>query len=101
MAATQRRKALSRYLPLALLSLPLACVGVVDGDRSQPGAPGGPPGVSGGPPGVPCPGGTSGPGGTPGPGGAAACTPNVGPSVVRRLTHIEYNNAVAELLGDK
>ncbi|HEX4352621.1 MAG TPA: DUF1592 domain-containing protein [Polyangiales bacterium] len=28
-------------------------------------------------------------------------TPDVGPSPLRRLTHAEYNNAVADLLGDK
>jgi hypothetical protein len=61
--------------------------------------------MSGAPPGdVPgAPGGPKGPDdkGMPGGPAPAACqAPNVGPSAVRRLTHDEYNNAVAELLGD-
>ena len=42
------------------------------------------------------------PGGGPGgpPPTAECARPNVGPTPVRRLTHVEYNNAVADLLGD-
>ena len=112
MAATCRRFALSRYLPLAILYLPLACVGEVGQGVGSPGTPGGPSGPSGpaGPGGRPsgtpgAPGGPAGPGGTPGgPGGPAAAeckSLNVGSSPLRRLSHVEYNNAIADLLGDK
>jgi hypothetical protein len=110
MAATCRRLALSRYLPLALLYLPIACVGEVGQGSGAPGArPGGPagPGPSvpgGGAPGAPnVPGGPKGPGvGTPGGPAPAECGRlDVGPSPLRRLSHVEYNNAIADLLGDK
>jgi hypothetical protein len=46
--------------------------------------------------------GGSNPGAASGPGGALRCVkPAVGPAPLRRLTHTEYNNAVAELLGDQ
>ena len=42
------------------------------------------------------------PGGGPGGPAAAECGRlNVGSSPLRRLSHVEYNNAVADLLGDK
>jgi Protein of unknown function (DUF1592)/Protein of unknown function (DUF1588)/Protein of unknown function (DUF1595)/Protein of unknown function (DUF1587)/Protein of unknown function (DUF1585) len=111
MAATFRRIALSRYLPLALLYLPLACVGEVGLTNGAPGSPGGPSGPGGpaGPGGGPAvPGSPSAPGGK-GPGGTTPGGPtsaecgrlNVGASPLRRLSHVEYNNAVADLLGDK
>jgi hypothetical protein len=107
MAATYRRNALSRYLPLAFLYLPLACVGEVDKGAAGPGAPGSPggpggPSGPGAPPGPSGPGGPAGPGGMqPGPGANECARLSVGSSPVRRLTHVEYNNAVADLLGDK
>src|SRR6185436_14914956 len=91
------------YLPLALLALPIACVGEVGQAPGGPGTPrtgtgntgnvGGTPSVSGGA------GGAGGIGVGPPP---SACKGlNVGPSPLRRMTHVEYNNAVADLLGDK
>jgi hypothetical protein len=100
MAATSTRKASSFYLPL--LFLPLACVGAVAQGPAGPGAPE-TPGAPGGAPGAP-----SVPGGPVGPGGMGVgatpsdcARPTVGSSPVRRLTHVEYNNAVADLLGDR
>jgi hypothetical protein len=92
--ATHRRNALTGYLPLALLCLPLACSGEVgEGPKGAGGPTGGTPVVPGGP---------KGPDGvTPGPAPAECKGLNVGSSPLRRLTHAEYNNAVAELLGDK
>jgi hypothetical protein len=60
--------------------------------------PGGP-GVSPGAPGAP--GGPKGPGGTGGPSATECARLNIGASPIRRLTHVEYNNAVADLLGDR
>jgi hypothetical protein len=101
MAAIYTRKSLSSFLPLALLSLPIACIGQVgDGPTAPSGRrPDVPDVTTGGS------GGSGGSGGTGGTGGppvtAADCKGlNVGPSPVRRLTHVEYNNAVADLLGD-
>ncbi len=107
MAVTNRRVALSRYLPLALIFLPIACVGEVGKTSDVPGAPGAPggPAVPGAAPGTPVvPGSPVGSPGGPaaGPAAPADCArPTLGPSPVRRLTHIEYNNAVADLLGDR
>ncbi len=42
----------------------------------------------------------SGPGGGGGPGGGAPSPPNPGASFLRRLTRFEYDNTVADLLGD-
>lgn len=110
MATTCRHKTLSRYLPLALLYLPIACVGQVS---SGPGATtpdertGGSGGSGTGGSGTGGSGtggsGTGGIGGAGGTGGVSAdCSRvNVGPSHLRRLTHAEYNNAIADLLGDK
>lgn len=101
MPPTNRRKTLSRYLPLALLSLPLACVGEVGGGPAGPTA--GMPSVPGNPPGTPPgPGIPPGPPPSgPGPSAAECAKPGVGSSPMRRMTHVEYNNAIADLLGDK
>jgi hypothetical protein len=74
--------------------------GAAPGTPSAPGAPRTPgaPGALPGTPGVP--GGPTGPAVTPG-GPATCASPTVGSSPVRRLTHVEYNNAVADLLGDR
>jgi hypothetical protein len=63
-----------------------ACTGAIDGQNgsSTPGAPNGP-------------GGPSGPGGV-GPGGAPSAE-QPGRTALRRLTHLEYNNTVRDLLG--
>jgi hypothetical protein len=95
---------ISRYLPLALLYLPIACTGQVgeapSGPGSEPGTAGGTGAVGGTPPATP--GGPKGPDGKPtGPTPAACTGVNVGASPVRRMTHVEYNNAIADLLGDK
>src|SRR5262245_1135889 len=109
MALTHARKVLSRCLPLALLSLPMACVGPVGaGWRAGPGErPGEGPAKPGerprDPDGTPsAPGAPTGPSGMPTAPTPSVCKGlNVGPSPVRRMTHVEYNNAVADLLGDK
>lgn len=122
-------KALGAQVTAVLLCLVTAsCVGSVSG--GNPGTaggssgnptPGGPNGMGGTPPtttmtgtGGGGPAGTAGSGGTPGgvtgiagSGGVApvqdmSClTPAVGKSPLRRLTHREYDNSVADLLGDK
>jgi Protein of unknown function (DUF1592)/Protein of unknown function (DUF1588)/Protein of unknown function (DUF1587)/Protein of unknown function (DUF1595)/Protein of unknown function (DUF1585) len=106
MATTYPRKALSRFLPLALLCLPIACVGEVGVTNGVPGP--SPRGGTGNVTGNPNTG-TGGSGGPDGTGGTGVVPPaamckgglNVGASPVRRLTHVEYNNAIADLLGDK
>ncbi len=81
-----------RGIGLLSLLLQTSCVGNIVGDGvggpvpGQPGQPGQPPGSLAGPVETPV---------------AAKCvTPAVGPSPLRRLTSREYDNAVAELLGD-
>ena len=106
MAAINTRKTLSRYLPLTLLVLPIACTGQVSessGSGAGTGSPGSGSDPTGGPGGTPGgrPGGSTDPGGdTPGAAPADCSAANVGPAPMRRLTHVEYNNAVADLLGD-
>jgi hypothetical protein len=93
-------KPLPRWLPAALLSLPIACSGQVGPAAGGPGEPPAAPGARPGLPGAPAAPG-AGPGMSGGPAVPAECArANVGASPVRRLSHVEYNNAVADLLGD-
>jgi hypothetical protein len=77
------------------------CTGLIDGEPSGAAARGGASSVPGGPA---LPGGGAasvGTGGTGGTGVAVAAVSLPGLAPVRRLTHIEYDNTVADLLGDK
>src|SRR5436190_21986927 len=72
-------------LPLvAPLALFCACTGVVDGQDSKP---------------ADAPAGSA---GTTGSGGTTATVDDAlpAPAPIRRLTHVEYDNTVADLLGD-
>lgn len=99
------------WFPVQLASIALAaCTGVIDSP-----APGGWDAQSGGfQPGIASPNGaplsrvspgvgtaaSGGKQGAPSAGGFACGAPAVGPAPLRRLTHAEYDNAVADLLGD-
>jgi hypothetical protein len=79
--------------------LAFGCTGSIDG--SEPGAPGsntpGAPGASPAP-GSSDPGGT--PPGAPAPAPTGTCSSQLGPSPLHRLTRVEYDNTVRELIGE-
>lgn len=88
------------FLPCLVGSVLLAsCTGTIDspGPGSwATGDPGANPGIGT----LPAASGGAANGGEPGTAGIGCVTPAVGPTPLRRLTHVEYDNSVAALLGD-